>query len=33
VPPWDVKTSIAKRNFGVAKRARTIRRKVAGVKL
>jgi argininosuccinate lyase len=33
VPPWDVETSIAKRNFGVAKRARTIRRKVAGVKL
>jgi argininosuccinate lyase len=32
-PPWDVETSIAKRSFGVAKRARTIRRKVAGVKL
>jgi len=33
VPPWDVETSIAKRGFDVAKRARTVRRKVAGVKL
>jgi len=33
VPPWDVKTSIAKRHFDVAKRARAVRRKVAGVKL
>ncbi|HVH62814.1 MAG TPA: argininosuccinate lyase [Candidatus Dormibacteraeota bacterium] len=33
VPPWDVETSIAKRVFGVAKRAHAIRRKVARVKL
>jgi len=32
-PPWDVETSIAKRRFDVAKRARAIRRKVARVKL
>jgi len=32
-PPWDVETSIAKRRFDVAKRARAIRRKVARVRL
>jgi len=32
-PPWDVETSIGKRRFNVAKRARAIRRKVARVKL
>lgn len=32
-PPWDVKTALAKRQFGVAKRAQAIRRKVARVKL
>jgi argininosuccinate lyase len=33
VPPWDVRTSIAKRGFNVAKRAHSIRRKVARVKM
>jgi argininosuccinate lyase len=32
-PPWDVETSIAKRRFDVARRARATRRKVARVKL
>ena len=32
-PPWDMKTSIAKRRFNVAKRARAIRRKVARLKI
>ena len=32
-PPWDVKTSIAKRRFDVAKRARELRRKVDRIKL
>ena len=33
VPPWEVETSIAKRRFDVAKRARTMRRKVGRLKL
>jgi len=32
-PPWDVKTSIAKRRFEVVRRARALRRKVARVKI
>jgi argininosuccinate lyase len=33
VPPWDAKTSIAKRRLSVARRASAIRRKVARLKL
>jgi argininosuccinate lyase len=32
-PPWDVETTMSKRRFDVAKRARAIRRKVARLKL
>jgi argininosuccinate lyase len=32
-PPWDVQTSIAKRRFDVARRARAIRQKAARAKL